>query len=129
MSRHVVVPASGTLEHPTDAAVAARPLQVRPARARRDEIRLNGVDAELAGLHDAAPRKSGGLRRSDVDFLNLILNWPSAYRGDAVAHRTEGQFGLIPRDSRFTFGEQDNIISILEGDARAACARATSCSW
>lgn len=122
MSRHVVVPASGTLEHPTDAAVAAGRFKFDLVEPEAMKTRLNEVSMrnwltcidralEMSGRRaDGAP-----LARSDVDFLNLILIKPSAHR------ELLGHIGLTEDRSVYLghighIGEQDSILAILEGE-------------
>lgn len=122
MSRHVVVPASGTLEHPTDRAV-------REGRFRFDLVEPEAMKKRLGEVSmknwltcvDEALRKSGPgpngqpLARSDVDYLNMILVKPSAHR------EMLGHLGLAEDRSVYLgdighIGEQDTILSILEGE-------------
>jgi 3-oxoacyl-[acyl-carrier-protein] synthase-3 len=116
MSRHVVVPASGTLEHPTDAAVAAGRFKFDLLEPEAMKSRLNEVSMRnWLTCIDEALRKSGGLRRSDVNFLNLILIKPSAHREMLC------ELGLTEERSVYLghighIGEQDTILSILEGE-------------
>lgn len=121
MSRHVVVPASGTLEHPTDEAVAAGrfTFELREPEAMKDRLNAVSMDNWMRCI-DEALRKSGMIaegrayERDDVDFLNLVLIKPSAHR--AMLER----LGLEPEQSVYLsdvghIGEQDTIISIVEG--------------
>jgi 3-oxoacyl-[acyl-carrier-protein] synthase-3 len=121
MSRHVVVPASGTLEHPTDAAVAAGRFKFDLLEPEAMKSRLNQVSIQnWLTCIDRALRESGSnngraLARSDVDFLNLILIKPSAHR-ELLTH-----LGLTEERSVYLghighIGEQDTILAILEGE-------------
>jgi 3-oxoacyl-[acyl-carrier-protein] synthase III len=121
MSRHVVVPASGTMEAPTDRAVAEGRFSFDLVEPGQMKDRLNAVSMDNWLLCiDEALRKSGSaadgraLTRSDIGYLNLLLVKPSAHwdmverlglRRDQTVYL--GEFGHI--------GEQDTIISILEG--------------
>lgn len=121
MSRHVVVPASGTLEHPTDAAVRAGRFKFDLVEPEAMKERLNAVSMRnwLACI-DEALRRSGGetgrtLTREDVGFLNMILVKPSAHR------EMLGHLGLAEDRSVYLghighIGEQDTILSMLEGE-------------
>lgn len=120
MSRHVVVPASGTVERPTDAAVAAGRFKfdlVEPEamKSRLDEVSMTNwlqcVDEALR----KSPRPGGGsYGRSDISYLDMLLVKPSAHRamldllGLEESQTTYlGDIGHI--------GEQDGIISLIEG--------------
>jgi 3-oxoacyl-[acyl-carrier-protein] synthase-3 len=122
MSRHVLVPASGTVEHPTPEAIAA-------GRFFFDLLEPNAMKARLGEVSmdnwmrcvDEALRKSGhkvdgtSYSRADLDYLNMLLVKPSAHaellrllglRADQSVYL--GDIGHI--------GEQDSIISMVEGE-------------
>ena len=122
MSRHVIVPASGTVEHPTDDAVA-------DGRFKFDLVEPEAMKARLGEVSiknwmfciDEALRKSGTkpdgtpYTRVDLDYLNMLLVKPSAHKeildllgltGDQAVYL--GDVGHI--------GEQDTIISMIEGE-------------
>jgi len=121
MSRHVIVPASGTVRHPTDAAVQDggfkfRLVEPEAMKKRLGEVSINNwltcVDESLAksGL------KSDGqpYTRSDIDFFNMSLVKPSAYQ-DML-----NRLGLRPEQGVYMsnvghIGEQDAIINIEAG--------------
>jgi 3-oxoacyl-[acyl-carrier-protein] synthase-3 len=122
MSRHVIVPASGTVEHPTDRAVAEGRFRFDLVEPDAMKQRLNEVSM-TNWLHcvDEALRRSGEgkdgqpLDRSDVDFLNMILVKPSAHR------EMLSRLGLTEEQSVYLgdighIGEQDTILAILEGE-------------
>lgn len=116
MSRHVVVPASGTLEHPTDAAVAAGRFTFDLLEPEAMKNRLNQVSMQnWLTCIDQALRKSGNLCRSDIDYLNLILIKPSAHR-ELLQHLRLGEDRSAYLGHIGHIGEQDTIISILEGE-------------
>lgn len=117
MSRHVVVPASGTLEHPTDAAVAAGRFKFDLLEPEAMKSRLNEVSMQnWLTCIDEALRKSGGeLSRSDVDYLNLILVKPSAHR-ELLQHLGLAEDRSVYLGHIGHIGEQDTILSILEGE-------------
>jgi 3-oxoacyl-[acyl-carrier-protein] synthase-3 len=122
MSRHVIVPASGTMQHPTDQAVAREQFYFDLVEPEAMKNRLHEVSMRN-WLHciDEALRKSGTkpegepLTRADVDYLNMILVKPSAHR-EMLQH-----LGLREEQSVYLgdyghLGEQDSIISIIEGE-------------
>jgi 3-oxoacyl-[acyl-carrier-protein] synthase III len=121
MSRHVVVPASGTMAFPTDDAVAAGRFRFDLVEPEAMKSRLNAVSMDNWLLCvDEALRKSGTgpdgapLQRLDIAYLNMLLVKPSAHweMVDRLGLSREqtvylGEYGHI--------GEQDTIISIVEG--------------
>jgi 3-oxoacyl-[acyl-carrier-protein] synthase-3 len=122
MSRHVIVPASGTIEHPDDRAVAAGRFKfdlVEPDAMKR---RLGEVSIDN-WMHcvDQALAKSGSkpsgtpYRRDDLGYLNMLLVKPSAHK------QILGLLGLSETQSTYLgnighIGEQDAIISMIEGE-------------
>jgi 3-oxoacyl-[acyl-carrier-protein] synthase-3 len=122
MSKHVIVPASGTVQHPTDEAVANGQFFFDLVEPEAMKNRLNEVSMNnWLRCIDEALRKSGAhtdgklLSRQDIDFLNLILIKPSAHR-DLLQ-----RLGLTEKQSVYLsefghVGEQDSIISIIEGE-------------
>jgi 3-oxoacyl-[acyl-carrier-protein] synthase III len=121
MSRHVVVPASGTIEHPTDRAVAERRFFFDLVEPEAMKSRLNEVSMDnWMRCIDTALQRSGDLEgapltRDDVDFLNLVLIKPSGHKEmlDRLGLTWEqtvylGRYGHI--------GEQDSIITIVEAE-------------
>ncbi|CAN5733097.1 ketoacyl-ACP synthase III [soil metagenome] len=121
MSRHVIVPASGTIEAPTDRAVAERRFMFDLVEPDAMKARLNAVSMDnWLRCIDEALRRSGpgpdgtSLTRADIDYLNMLLVKPSAHwelleRLGLSREQTVylGDYGHI--------GEQDTIISIVEG--------------
>lgn len=122
MSRHVLVPASGTMEHPTEEAI-------RQGRFKFDLLEPEAMKSRLGAISmdnwmkcvDEALRKSGnqpdGTRytRADLDYLDMLLVKPSAHRQVLELLGLEedrsvylGEIGHI--------GEQDSIISMIEGE-------------
>ncbi len=122
MSKHVIVPASGTVQHPTGEAVARGQFYFDLVEPEAMKNRLNEVSMRNWLLCiDEALRKSGTrpngepLTRADINYLNMILVKPSAHREmlQDLGLREEqsvylGDYGHI--------GEQDSIISIIEGE-------------
>jgi 3-oxoacyl-[acyl-carrier-protein] synthase-3 len=122
MSRHVIVPASGTIQHPTDAAVEKGLFKFDLVEPEAMKARLNEVSIDN-WMHcvDEALRKSGpkpdGMpyTRADLDYLNMLLVKPSAHK------QILDLLGLTEEQSFYQsdighIGEQDSIISIIEGE-------------
>jgi 3-oxoacyl-[acyl-carrier-protein] synthase III len=121
MSRHVIVPASGTIQHPTDAAVAAGLFKFDLVEPEAMKSRLNEVSIDNwmhcvdEALRKSGPRADGSpYTRDDLDYLNMLLVKPSAHR------EILGLLGLTEEQSCYLgdighIGEQDSIISMIEG--------------
>jgi 3-oxoacyl-[acyl-carrier-protein] synthase-3 len=121
MSRHVIVPASGTIQFPTDEAVAKGLFTFDLVEPEAMKNRLNEVTMDnWMRCIDEALRKSGEevrgrpYTRADLGFLNMVLIKPSAY------HDMLQQLGLTEEQSVYNadyghIGEQDSIINIIEG--------------
>lgn len=114
MSRHVLVPASGTMRFPDNQAVEEGLFTFDLLEPEAMKSRLNAVSmTNWMTCIDRALQKSG-YSREDVDFLNMVLIKPSAYR--EVLDRlglTEAQG--VYNDHYGHIGEQDSIINIIEG--------------
>lgn len=124
MSRHVIVPASGTIRHPTDQAVAEGGFKFRLVEPEAMKSRLKEVSIKnwLACV-DMALEKSGTksdgtpYSRQDIDFFNMSLVKPSAHR------ELLDRLGLTEQQSVYLsdvghIGEQDAIINIEAGIAQ-----------
>lgn len=121
MSRHVIVPASGTVQHPTDAAVADGGYKFRLVEPEAMKARLGEVSIKnWLTCVDTALERSGNNRdgkpysRRDIDFLNMSLVKPSGHR--EMLERlglTEEQSAYMSRIGHI--GEQDAIINIEAG--------------
>lgn len=121
MSKHVIIPASGTVQFPTDEAVANDLFYFDLVEPEAMKSRLNEVSM-TNWLHcvDEALRKSGRKRdggaytREDIDFLNMVLIKPSGHRA-MLRHLglTEEQ-AVYLSDIGHT-GEQDAMFGIREG--------------
>ena len=121
MSKHVIVPASGTVQHPTDEAVEKGLFYFDLVEPEAMKTRLNDVSMDnWMTCIDEALNKSGTkadgtpYSRQDVSYLNMILVKPSAHR------EMLERIGLTEKHSVYLsdyghIGEQDNIISIIEG--------------
>lgn len=120
MSRHVIVPASGTIEPPTDEAVAAGRFKfdlVEPV-AMKERLNEVSMDNWLRCVDEAlrkSPRPDGGsYARDDISYLDMLLVKPSAHRAML------GLLGLDEEQSTYLgdighIGEQDGIMSLIEG--------------
>ena len=121
MSRHVVLPASGTMQFPTDKAVAENQFLFDLVEPELMKARLNETSmTNWLTCVDEALRKSGkkadgeNYGRSDIDFLNCLLIKPSAYQ------EMLNQIGLTADQSVYLghighIGEQDMMFGIREG--------------
>jgi 3-oxoacyl-[acyl-carrier-protein] synthase-3 len=121
MSRHVIVPASGTIRHPTDEAVDQGAFKFRLVEPDAMKARLGAVSIDnWLTCVDVALQNSGQKRdgtaytRRDIDFLNMSLVKPSAHR------EMLGQLGLTGEQGVYMsrvghIGEQDAIINIEAG--------------
>jgi 3-oxoacyl-[acyl-carrier-protein] synthase-3 len=121
MSRHVIVPASGTIQHPSDDAVAGGDFKFRLVEPEAMKSRLGEVSIKnwLACTDislDRSGNKSDGTpySRADIDFFNMSLVKPSAHR-EMLEH-----LGLTEQQSVYMshvghIGEQDAIINIEAG--------------
>jgi 3-oxoacyl-[acyl-carrier-protein] synthase-3 len=114
MSKHVLVPASGTVQFPTDEAVAKGLFYIDLLEPEAMKSRLNAVSMDN-WMHciDEALRKSG-YTRADLDFLNMILVKPSAYRDMLQRLGLTEEQGVYNADYGH-IGEQDSIVNIIEG--------------
>ena len=121
MSRHVIVPASGTVQHPTDDAVKHGGFKFRlvdpeAMKARLGEVSIDNwltcVDVALA--KSGAKSDGSPYTRDDIDFFNMSLVKPSAHR-ELLGHLglTEEQSVYMSRVGHI--GEQDAIINIEAG--------------
>jgi 3-oxoacyl-[acyl-carrier-protein] synthase III len=121
MSNHVIVPASGTVEFPSDAAVAGGRFTfdlVEPElmKNRLNEISIdNWVRCVDEALRKSGPRPDGQpYTRDDLDFLNMVLIKPSGHR------EMLERLGLTEEQSVYLgeighIGEQDAMFGIEAG--------------
>ena len=121
MSRHVIVPSSGTVQPPTDEAVAAggfkfRLVEPEAMKTRLGEVSINNwlecVDVALKNSGNKSDGKP--YTRADINFFNMSLVKPSAHR------EMLEQLGLTEEQSVYIsdighIGEQDTIINIETG--------------
>jgi 3-oxoacyl-[acyl-carrier-protein] synthase III len=121
MSNHVVVPASGTKQFPTDEAVSRGLFCFDLVEPEAMKERLNAVSIDnWVRCVDEALRKSGQkpdgtpYSRADLDFLNMVLIKPSGHR--QMLERlglTEDQAVYMGHVGHI--GEQDAMFAIEEG--------------
>lgn len=120
LSRSVVVPASGTLEHPSDDAVREKRFSFDLLEPERMKQRLGEVSmGNWVRCVDEALANSGGppLSREDLDFLTLTLVKPSAHR------ELLGRLGVTVEQSVYMdevghIGEQDAMFGLAAGVAQ-----------
>lgn len=121
MARHVIVPASGTVEHPSDQAVAARRFYFDVTEPELMKNRLGAVSMDNwmhcidRALVQSGTKPSGQpYTREDIEYLNMLLIKPSGHR-EMLARLglREDQSVYLSRYGHI--GEQDSIISIIEG--------------
>ncbi len=117
MSRHIVIPASGTVQFPTDEAVAKGLFYSDLVEPDEMKNRLNEVSMDN-WMHciDEALRKSG-YTRTDLGFLNMIHVKRSAHR-DMLQRLNLMEEQGIYNACYGHIGEQDSIINIIEGVKR-----------
>jgi 3-oxoacyl-[acyl-carrier-protein] synthase-3 len=120
MSKHVIVPASGTVQSPSDAACEAGLCSFDLVEPEAMKERLNAVSMDnWMFCIDEALRKSGldeGDRpytREDLGFLNMVLIKPSAYR-DMLERLGLAEDQAVYNAHVGHIGEQDSIINIVE---------------
>ena len=121
MSKHVLVPASGTVQFPTPEAIESGLFKFDLLEPEAMKERLNAVSMDnWVRCVDEALRKSGPKAdgtphsRSDIDFLNMVLIKPSGHR-EMLA-----RLGLAEEQSIYLgeighTGEQDAMFGIREG--------------
>jgi 3-oxoacyl-[acyl-carrier-protein] synthase III len=121
MSNHVIVPASGTKQFPTDEAVRQGLFCFDLVEPEAMKNRLNDISMDNWVLCvDEALRKSGKkpdgspYKREDLDYLNILLIKPSGHR------EMIERLGLTEEQSAYLghighVGEQDALFSIAEG--------------
>ena len=121
MSRHVIIPSSGTVQHPTDQAVADggfkfRLVEPEAMKARLGEVSIpNWLTCVDRALEKSGPKSDGTpYTRADIDFLNMSLIKPSGHK------QMLDELGLTDEHSVYIsdighIGEQDAIINIEVG--------------
>lgn len=121
MSNHVIVPASGTVQFPTDENVAKGLFYFDLVEPEAMKNRLNEVSMDnWVKCVDEALRKSGRkadgtpYTRSDLDFLNMVLIKPSGHREMLERLGLREDQSVYLSDYGHT-GEQDAMFAIKEG--------------
>lgn len=121
MSKHVIVPASGTVQFPTDAAVSEGGFYFDLVEPEAMKDRLNAVSMDNWVLCvDESLRKSGlkpdgtPYTREDIDFLNMVLIKPSGHREMLERLGLSEEQAVYLGDYGHT-GEQDAMFGIKEG--------------
>ena len=121
MNRHVIVPASGSVRHPTDAAVANGDYKFRLVEPEAMKTRLGEVSIKnWLECVDTALERSGNNRdgtaytRSDIDFFNMSLVKPSGHL-EMLEHLGLTEEQSVYMSSIGHIGEQDAIINIEAG--------------
>lgn len=130
MSKHVIVPASGTARFSTPQAMAA-PQNVSEEDFYFDLVEPEAMKARLNEVSmdnwvhcvDEALRKSGlkpddtPYSKADLDFLNMVLIKPSGHRDMLVRLGLTEEQAVYLNDIGHT-GEQDAMFGIREGLAQ-----------
>jgi len=121
MSRHVIVPASGTVQHPTDAAVEGggfkfRLVEPEAMKTRLGEVSIrNWLECVDESLKMSGTKSYGSpYTRADIDFFNMSLVKPSAHR-EMLGHLGLTEDQSVYMSSIGHIGEQDAIINIEAG--------------
>ena len=121
MSKHVIVPASGTVQFPTDEAVEQGLFHFDLVEPEAMKARLNEVTMDNWMLCvDEALRKSGeevrgrAYTREDLDFLNMVAIKRSGYRDMLQRCGLTEEQGVY-NDDIGHIGEQDGILNIVRG--------------
>jgi len=121
MSRHVIVPNSGTVRHPSGSAGSDSDFKLRlvepeAMKSRLTEVSISNwiecVDQALANSGEKSDGKP--YTRSDIDFFNMSLVKPSAHR------EMLDRLGLSEEQSVYMsgighIGEQDAIVNMEAG--------------
>lgn len=121
ISRNVIVPASGTVQHPTDKAVAEGGFKFRIVKPEVMKARLGEVSIKNWLTCVDYSLKSSGAKidgspytRDDIDFFNMTLVKPSAHR-EMLEHLGLAEDQSVYLSSVGHIGEQDAIINIEAG--------------
>jgi 3-oxoacyl-[acyl-carrier-protein] synthase III len=121
MSKHVIVPASGTIQHPTDEAVKSDQFYFDLVEPELMKDRLNAVSMDnWVKCVDEALRKSGprpdgrSYTKADLDFLNMVLIKPSGHKEMLERLGLTDEQSVYLHDIGHT-GEQDAMFGIREG--------------
>lgn len=114
MSEHVLIPASGTKQFPTDEARAQGLFYLDLVEPEAMKDRLNAVSMDNWMLCiDEALRKSG-CARADVGYLNVLHMKPSAHL-DMLQRLGLSEEQSVYLSHHGHLGQQDAMLSIVEG--------------
>ena len=121
MSKHVIVPASGTMQHPTDEAVKNDQFYFDLVEPELMKDRLNAVSMDNwvkcvdEALRKSGPRPDGApYSKADLDFLNMVLIKPSGHKEMLARLGLTDEQSVYLHDIGHT-GEQDAMFGIREG--------------
>lgn len=121
MSRHVIVPASGTVQFPTDAAVEDGGFKFRLVEPEAMKKRLSAVSVPNwltcvdEALEESGPKSDGTpYTRDDLDFMNMSLVKRSAH-DEMLAHLRLTDDQSVYLSDVGHIGEQDTILNIQAG--------------
>jgi 3-oxoacyl-[acyl-carrier-protein] synthase-3 len=121
MSKHVIVPASGTVQFPTPEAVAAGLFYFDLVEPEAMKNRLNAVSMDnwikcvLEALRKSGRKPDGTLyTQADLDFLNMVLIKPSGHQ-EMLARLGLSEAQSVYLSEFGHTGEQDAMFSIKEG--------------
>jgi 3-oxoacyl-[acyl-carrier-protein] synthase-3 len=121
MSRHVIVPNSGTVKHPSGAVVSDSDFKLRlvepeAMKSRLTEVSIsNWIECVDRALGNSGVKSDGKpYTRADIDFFNMSLVKPSAH------FEMLDRLGLSENQSVYMsnighIGEQDAIINMEAG--------------
>jgi 3-oxoacyl-[acyl-carrier-protein] synthase-3 len=114
LSKNILIPASGTVQFPTDEAVAQGLFSINLFDGEEMKARLNAVSLDnWMRCIDEALRKSG-YERGDINFLNMIHMKASAYK-DMLQRLNLTETQSVYNEFYGHIGEQDSIINMIEG--------------
>jgi 3-oxoacyl-[acyl-carrier-protein] synthase-3 len=121
MSKHVIIPASGTVQFPTDDAVRQGLFTFDLVEPEAMKDRLNAVSMDNwlrcvdEALRKSGPRPDGSpYTRADLDFANILLIKPSAHL-DMLQRLGLGEDQSVYLGEIGHTGEQDAMFGIREG--------------
>jgi 3-oxoacyl-[acyl-carrier-protein] synthase-3 len=119
MSEHVIVPASGTKQFPTDRAVAEGLFYLDLVEPEAMKERLNAVSMDnWMRCIDEALRKSsdppGRYTQADIGYLNVLHMKPSAHL-NMLQRLGLGEEQSVYLSEYGHIGQQDAMVSMIEG--------------
>ena len=121
MSKHVIVPASGTVQFPTPEAVAEGLFYFDLVEPEAMKERLNAVSMDnwvkcvLEALRKSGRKPDGTpYTQTDLDFLNMVLIKPSGHQ-EMLARLGLSEAQSVYLSEFGHTGEQDTMFGIKEG--------------